>query len=910
METQLSNFKYVAFISYQRKDEEWARWFHHQLEHYHLPTDIANGKNDDNGLRPMFLDEAELSGGSLANEISSALDNSRYLIVLCSPNSAKSEWVNLEVQTFINSGRRKSVIPVIVGGVPYSDDSDMECFMPVLKSLRGTDKELLAINAQNGKEIASVKIIAQILGVSFDSLWNRYELEKELERKKLIEEKRRLQRLESRYLSEKGRDAVAAGNNLLAVKLALRALPENIYDAEDRPFVDEASDMLYHAIESNDGIVARDISGSVHYAEFNDNGKQIVTCGDGINIWNTETGARLKHIPFEHFISFIKFSPDYSKMVGVGPNNVYLVNFKNDTLLGIKREESYYDYAEFSPDGTLIAAIVNQTQIAIYDAETLEELHRLVGHTDVVNTLAFFPGTSILFSCGADNTMRVWDAEIGEGLETIDIGSRCYYISFDRNGEKQLYAMSNNTIVVIDYASGNLIAELGVEDGHTDTIRSARFSYDGKLVISVSSDKTVKLWDIESCQCIKTIIHDLSTNAMQCAALSIDGKKIVSSDTVMKITNVELGNFHNIRYREIQNSELGGALIKAFSHDSHHLYFCTRQRGEDGIEYYKLDLENDATERLFINVNKSEADSSNILSQAKFYSIAPPTNDILNKLKNQLLGTVDAMFVTPDNQHLLLNIYGDDLYLVEAANGKLVRKINVGGKKIREIYLGWRPDIILLRVDRELYSFDLGTLESTWILNLDDYYPDTVDIFADYNGNLYIMQSPVTITDDQDKIQVSVYNVFSNQVIKTFQRPTSKEMFIRVLSPNGKCMLLGDQIWDIEKGQYCQKFMTNNRKLDNVIFSPDGKYLVSTNEHYVTLWDVETGQYFYSIERGNNKNCTAIFSPDGTKCAFSSGDGKVMAWDFITPQALIEQVRSSFAGSKLSDYEKQALYIE
>lgn len=561
METLSNNYKYVAFISYQRKDEQWAKWFHHQLEHYHLPTDIAKGWGDDNCLRPMFLDEAELSGGSLANEINAALSSSRYLIVLCSPNSAKSEWVNLEVQSFIDSGRISSIIPVIIGGSPYSDDSDVECFVPVLKSLRGSDKELLAINAQNGKEIASVKIVAQILGVSFDSLWNRYEQEKELERKKLIEEKRRLQRLESRYLAEKGRDAVAAGNNLLAVKLALRALPENIYDSEDRPFVDEASDMLYHAIESNDGVIANDVSGSVLYAEFSYDGKKIVTCGDAIDIWDSATGALLRHIPYKNNVFYIKFSPDYSKLVGVGTDGVCLLDLKNETLKNRKRGASYNNYAEFSPDGTTIACVTDQSQIVIYDSETLEEIHRLVGHTDVVTALTFLPASDMLFSCSADNTMRIWDTKNGECCDSQNIGETAYSISFDRTGEKFMVAMSSNHIMVMESKSGNQICHL---EGHSDRICSAKFSYDGTHVISFSSDKTIRLWDAESGKCIKTITHDLSTKAMHCAALSNDGKKIVSSDTVMKITNLEPGNFHNTRYREIQKSELGGSAYQVF----------------------------------------------------------------------------------------------------------------------------------------------------------------------------------------------------------------------------------------------------------------------------------------------------------------------------------------------------------
>jgi centriolar protein POC1 len=40
--------------------------------------------------------------------------------------------------------------------------------------------------------------------------------------------------------------------------------------------------------------------------------------------------------------------------------------------------------------------------------------------------------------------------------------------------------------------------------GHTNWVKNARFSPDGKLIASCSDDKTIKIWDISSNQCIKT----------------------------------------------------------------------------------------------------------------------------------------------------------------------------------------------------------------------------------------------------------------------------------------------------------------------------------------------------------------------------------------------------------------------
>lgn len=176
--------EYFAFISYQRKDEEWADRLRHKLEHYRLPSSVR--KQDASlpkEIRPIFRDALELTGGFLAKEIETALQQSKYLIVICSPNSAKSPWVNKEIQTFINLGREDRIIPFIIDGTPFSDNEETECFPPALRSLKD-EKELLGININElGRDAAAIKVVARMFGLKFDTLWQRYERER---RKKLV----------------------------------------------------------------------------------------------------------------------------------------------------------------------------------------------------------------------------------------------------------------------------------------------------------------------------------------------------------------------------------------------------------------------------------------------------------------------------------------------------------------------------------------------------------------------------------------------------------------------------------------------------------------------------------------------------------------------------------------------------
>lgn len=112
-------YEYFAFISYKREDEKWAKWLQKKLESYSLPTAIRKENPElPNKIRPVFRDQSELSGGNLKAEIEKGLNRSKYLIVICSPRSAKSPWVSKEVQHFIDQGRENYIIPFIIGGTP------------------------------------------------------------------------------------------------------------------------------------------------------------------------------------------------------------------------------------------------------------------------------------------------------------------------------------------------------------------------------------------------------------------------------------------------------------------------------------------------------------------------------------------------------------------------------------------------------------------------------------------------------------------------------------------------------------------------------------------------------------------------------------------------------------------------
>ena len=177
------NYHYYAFISYSTADSKWAKWLQHEISYYHIPSAVKKNKiGIPNKIRPIFIYEYDLAGNQLHSAIQSELEDSKYLIVICSPNAAKSEYVNNEIETFIKSGRSKYIIPFIINGEVCSSDSSQECFPPALLEMMHSDSkgnELRGININtNGPRQALVDLIATMLGIRRDVLWDRYKMRK------------------------------------------------------------------------------------------------------------------------------------------------------------------------------------------------------------------------------------------------------------------------------------------------------------------------------------------------------------------------------------------------------------------------------------------------------------------------------------------------------------------------------------------------------------------------------------------------------------------------------------------------------------------------------------------------------------------------------------------------------------
>ncbi len=214
-----NEYKNWAFLSYSPQDNReqrtdspaashrcWGDWLNDALKSFSNPAEFVgqiNGRGEiiPERIEPVFRDESELSDGtSLSAEVRAALEQSRCLVVVCSPRSAQSRQVNEVVRYFKQLGRGQQILPVVIAGEPnVADDNSRECFVPALRhpvlpdgtidtarragkaifvdARHGFEKREILANdqrrAEADLEMAKIQLIALLLGVGFNGLWWR-----------------------------------------------------------------------------------------------------------------------------------------------------------------------------------------------------------------------------------------------------------------------------------------------------------------------------------------------------------------------------------------------------------------------------------------------------------------------------------------------------------------------------------------------------------------------------------------------------------------------------------------------------------------------------------------------------------------------------------------------------------------
>lgn len=868
--------KYFAFISYKREDEEWAKWLQHKLEHYKLPSNL-NGRTDlPKEIRPIFRDQSDLAGGVLADEINKALESSKYLIVICSPRAAQSEWVGKEVQTFLDLGRVDKIIPFIIGGTAYAQESKDECFPLALRELP-SHQELLGVNINEmGRDAAAVKVVAQMFELKFDELWQRYEKDQK-KRKRLIisaiasaaiviaglfslvflekhshntEYDAKLAN-ESRRIADLSYDLVDNDNPYLAQRLLIEVLPKNLKHPE-RPYTIEAEAALRHASLHNYTNL-----GVHNDAHFSPDGKQIVVASNNqITLWDAQTRDTVKtigHINHSHqrnYWRYAVFSPNGKKIVSSRGDTTMIWDIeKGNALLTIKENErSATLSASYSPDGKQIISKLENDRIKIWDAETGENI--LTFHNKD-NSLVepSFSSDGKHFLTESNDTVWVWDAKTNKKTQALD---HLYIVSsamFSPNGKLIVTISGQNNIQIWDLEKGKVIKRFNGE--------SVSFSHDGKRMASINDKGILKIWNTSNWSIINRI-H-----------LPKIGKLELGPNTELLLKNSSSYYIHQNNYKsnlfladlEWSNSyqtiqESNHSLHVIYSLDGKHIASSSKNGSvtiwdtETGNELYTLKIRNDQS---ITNIMFGDEKRLACIFQNTAIVWDIGANKCIQKIERDEYEDFRAMsrdfkkLISSMGKHLVCyDENGNNLWLVKTAHDNYISTAS------------FSPNGKIIVTTAEESTIKIWDAETGKLLHT-------------LNGHKGIVNS-------------AAFNTNGTMIVSTSNDYTIK-------------------IWDIEKEQAIHSF---NNEVDPfspyiqttfAYFSPDDQHIISTNG----IWDINSEIKLQTIDA----DADACFGPGGEHIVTSASDGSVLVWHFLTPQELIDHTWKHFKNNPITEKERE-----
>lgn len=827
--------EYYAFISYKREDEKWAKWLQDKLEHYKFPTNL-NGRTDlPKSIRPTFRDVTDLKPGLLAEEINNALSNSEWLIVVCSPRAAKSPWVCKEAQAYIGFGRSDHIIPFVIEGNPFSNDTATECYPEALLNLTGS-KELLAANINEmGRDAAAIKVVARMFNLRFDALWQRFEREQRRKRwmwiagsiliallglsiggyfvrqNGIIEsQKERLQQdsitMANHLLHiSTQNDSIASQNSLIlsqrdSIEHSVRQLQlSNKLLAEERDNVLRAN---WKMMESQSRAVA-------------EKSFELINNGD----FYTARIIAAKVLPSE----FPYNKRPYMPIAEAAIRQAYQYDS------GILGQQGFSPVSvNYSPDDKFVVSGSIGGDVIIWDSEKGCISHKLLSHTNTISKVSYSSDGKYVFSASWDGTIFLSNIITGE-VKSRKVVDHINSASFSKKGD--YISVSSDSIILILDIDGEIITQIKEQSYVIFNEGSISFSPNGEYILSVTGDKSIKIWNIHTGNLITQL--PIQNTYILSANWSPDGRYIVASNDEgeIQIWNFETRHLelkwkgHSDRINSVRYSKDGNLIVSA-SHD----------------EKIKI-WSNTGSIIATLNGHKGPVFDAIFDNSGQHVASGAGDDDV------RVWGLIDNY----KYRHIAFNkeelgmalFYGNSVIIL--SNNGLVRKWNYSTDNI----------LILSNSTNSKRDLPRMALNKGKTILAKSSWDGSVSFVKPNNGEFLFSLFP----------KFAIYSID--------------------FSPNGKYIAIGGdkgiEIWDLKKQKAIKSLNGHRKSVTSVSFSPNGKYLASTAfDGKVFLWDYQNELIIDTLKGYNGDQRSVSFSNNSKYLASTGYDGKTVVWDMVT----------------------------
>ncbi|KAG0300129.1 hypothetical protein BGZ98_009428, partial [Dissophora globulifera] len=544
-------------------------------------------------------------------------------------------------------------------------------------------------------------------------------------------------------------------------------------------------------------------------------------------------------------------------------------NMSNVQMAGVEfrewpylQEDSAVICGAYSLDGKTCVFGLENGEISVYDTATWAKINTLQGHTEAVNCIVYSPDGQQIASGSDDDTVQLWDAHTG---------------SFDR------------TVRLWDVATG----ESGpILEGHTDGVRSVKYSSNGQQIASGSWDETVRLWDAQTGE-PASILNDHSGPVLSLAYSPSDLQVASGSDNdAVQLWDAQtcqtgpLLSGHTNTITSIVYSP-SGQQIASGSYDmtvrlwdaetgAQDLILSGHTNGVRGVAYSPSGLQiasgsDDKTVRLWDAhtgvpgmvgpIPSGHTDSvRRVVYSPNGHQIASASVDMTVRLWNGETGApgfiltghtsiVESVVYSPDGQQIATGSFDKTVRLWDVQTGA--------------------PGPIL--------SGHVDTVTSVV------YSPNGQQIASgsfDATVRLWDVQTGVpglTLSGHSDSITSVMY------------------------SPSGEQIASGSfdttvRLWDAQTGASGLVLSGHTDRVNSVAYSSSGLQIASgSDDMTIRLWDAQTGAPGLVLEGHTREVWSVAYLPCGKRIASSSNDGTARLWDVSSGQCLA--VVNDFYGS-------------
>jgi WD40 repeat protein len=928
--------KYWAFISYSHTDREWGDWLHKVLETYRVPRRLVGRESRDGTiparLFPIFRDREELPVSSDLNaNISEALRESRYLIVVCSPRAAASRWVGEEIKTFKRLGREDRILALIVDGEPNASEGkpdfkvEDECFHPALRyrasetgEISDVPTEAIAADAREGKDgknNARLKLLAGLLGVNYDDLKQR-------------EHERRLRRARRIGIAAFVLVAVFAGLALWAILAAQEAArqrreTQRLLVVTDRVRAEELFDR-------GDGATA--LAYLARAAEQDPDERSVAAERLWFALtqrsWPMPVGAPMHHADA---IASAYFSPDGSKVLTASRDKTALLwETSSGKPAGAPLQHPKpLRRALFTPDGRHIITVCLDGAVRLGDPES----GKFSGpsefkNPDSINAVAVSAKGTYLATGSMDGTVRLWNLESGERLGEIKQAENVHTLVFHPLDETQLLGVSARAAILWKIPEGVPAFEFR----HEEEINSAQFDPAGRRLLTASNDRTCRLWDVATGQFAGVrLMHDGPvTNAMfspngQLAA-AIVGTKVwvwqLRDQGVLKQTLT-----HDVVVTCMQ-----------FSRDSLALFVGTADGKvrECNLANGKLVGEPIQEEGGIVSMDIDPSGHDLVLGTANGTARVwrpPPRYPIANRLVHP--GAIESAKLSPDGRTLLTA--GDDgqarlwdLTRTETPRALLPHKAAVlaavfnpdgtfvltgGADATARLWqtqsgaavgapLSHTTTVsnVAFRPDGELFATATETgIAQLWRMASRERIGGPIRHEPRISAIEFSRDNKLLMTAGWDG-KVRLWSAATGESAGA-AFGTESEIICARFAPTGDAIATGHRdgavnLWSIS-GKLLQR-MSHKKAITDLAFNPAGQYLITGSEDQTaSIWDLATGRPLGDPLLHDAPVTAVAFDPVNNRVATAADDGTARVWNSPTGQPITETLRHDKATTAL-----------